>query len=168
MSTEKYSRSDRHILDEYVKEHGEIPHGTGPSPETISLTRLMLRSKPGYRRGDPDVWSCLSDEHRDVINAWYSDLCEAKREDDRKEKARIQAASYLALIPFSIAYAYHTSVGEVNWRFAINAICAWAIYAFVFEISSRFFQLSDSKASTIVRTVCVALASYIILYNIYG
>lgn len=164
----KFSRSDRDLLDAYVREHGAIPGGGPPDPDIISTSQLTRRGKPGYRRGDPAAWSSLSDDQRDIINEWYTEIWQEDSRERSKKERQTWAASYFALIPFAVFSAYLGCGGEITMQAVLGAICAWFVYALVFTIAREIFPSSGKKTSVAIRAACVVFAAYAVLHIIFS
>ena len=90
---------------------------------------------PKVRWKDPACWKCLSDEQRDVIHEWYIDRILEEKEEKEKHQGRLEYAGFFGLIPFAVAYGFHAS--KSVWGMVLNALCAWAVYMFIFFLFSK-------------------------------
>lgn len=75
------------------------------------------------RWGDPEAWSCLDDEQRDIIKKWYDGICESKREQEAEIYKRCKAA---ALDPSICMIAWVTGAMMGRGTFFQTALTAVA------------------------------------------
>lgn len=127
---------------------------------------------PSIRRYDPSCWECLSDEQRDIIHEWYSQVITKKQRESENNTNRIIFSSYFALIPFAIAHAFKWSDGEFTWGFVFEAVCTWILYAFVFGVFSKAFQYANpetlpSKPRLILHILVAVFVTLCVLTRIY-
>lgn len=128
-------------------------------------------NNPKVRWGDPACWKCLTDEQRDVIYEWYTDRIREENEQAEKEYNLLESAGFFALIPFAVAYGFHSSESALGM--ILNALCAWLVYSVIFLLFSHGFvswNKGKEKISPfllVVQILVAAFATYCVLNIVY-
>lgn len=123
------------------------------------------------RRMDPECWSCLTDEQRDIINEWYEDVRQAD-EEELKGAVAVWKNSYLfSAIPFA-AFELARSIEKINDIGAVRALlnCALAYVGAcaVILLSQRLYvqrvspYSENKRRDSITVAVVVAVLSFLV------
>ena len=151
-------------LDKMVL-RGEI---SGKEAETFFYEYLKEQED---RNADPAVWECLADIQRDKIHAWYTEIRADEYAARKRYASRSWAASYFALIPFAVAWAYRANDGKITLYALLEAFCAWALYAIVFTLFHQFYERINTGKPSVIDTIFqvsgAVLASVCLAYLIY-
>lgn len=130
------------------------------------------RTSENERWKDPDAWSCLDDNQREIIHDWYVKICKDEKQENEEKKKRSRIAANTISIPLSVWYAVSKqSVDEGIVRFIINFALAFVFFIFLSTLSYIIIDIDRykkvSKSEVIFRWIVYGIVSLAILIRIY-
>jgi hypothetical protein len=122
---------------------------------------------PQVRAGDPDAWSCLSDEQRDQIAEWYNKIEAYHQEDIKTEKSIRSGACYFYAIPFAV-YSIIKHAELIWWKAILELAASWFFLVVLFWILETGIDFAYRNNHRVGFGVGLAAASLIVLSRIFN
>jgi hypothetical protein len=121
---------------------------------------------PRARIGDPDAWSCLTNEQRDQIAEWYDRINEYHREDLKKERSVRSGACFFYAIPIAV-YSVVKQADLIWWKAVLELAASWLFLAAIFHIIETGVDFAYRENHRVGFGLGLAVASLIILGRIF-